>query len=110
MEGYHLLPTSPQRTPILFQAGSSSRGRHFAARHAECVFTEAAITRWRKASFRISRQRVEAAGRNVASVLIYTALSVIAADTDAEAQAKVEDYRKHVSAEIASSVEWLPGY
>ncbi|WP_419596015.1 LLM class flavin-dependent oxidoreductase, partial [Streptomyces brasiliscabiei] len=29
---------SPQRTPVLFQAGASARGRQFAARHAECVF------------------------------------------------------------------------
>ena len=29
---------SPQRTPVLYQAGASDRGRIFAARHAECVF------------------------------------------------------------------------
>jgi FMN-dependent oxidoreductase (nitrilotriacetate monooxygenase family) len=29
---------SPQRTPLLYQAGASDRGRVFAARHAECVF------------------------------------------------------------------------
>ncbi|WP_430252418.1 LLM class flavin-dependent oxidoreductase [Neorhizobium sp. DAR64860/K0K1] len=37
--GIHLCEPSPQRTPLLFQAGSSPRGRKFAARHAECVFT-----------------------------------------------------------------------
>jgi len=30
---------SPQRTPILFQAGSSATGKVFAAKHAEAVFT-----------------------------------------------------------------------
>jgi len=29
---------SPQRTPILFQAGSSPSGKAFAAKHAEAVF------------------------------------------------------------------------
>ena len=29
---------SPQRTPVLFQAGSSPSGKAFAARHAEAVF------------------------------------------------------------------------
>ena len=29
---------SPQRTPVLYQAGASDRGRVFAARHAECMF------------------------------------------------------------------------
>ena len=36
--GPHLSEPSPQRTPLLFQAGSSTRGRSFAAKHAECVF------------------------------------------------------------------------
>ncbi|NNB23394.1 NtaA/DmoA family FMN-dependent monooxygenase [Pseudomonas fragi] len=38
VEGYHLCEPSPQRTPVLFQAGSSDRGLVFAGRHAECVF------------------------------------------------------------------------
>src|SRR6516164_5824351 len=33
------LPRSPQRRPVLVQAGSSDTGRRFAARHAEAVFT-----------------------------------------------------------------------
>jgi FMN-dependent oxidoreductase (nitrilotriacetate monooxygenase family) len=38
---YNLTEPSPQRTPVLFQAGASQRGNQFAARHAECVFTGA---------------------------------------------------------------------
>ena len=41
--GPHLSEPSPQRTPLLFQAGSSDRGRDFAAKHAECVFTFASL-------------------------------------------------------------------
>ena len=37
-EGAHLSEPSPQRTPVLYQAGASSRGQRFAAAHAECVF------------------------------------------------------------------------
>src|SRR5690625_6127032 len=36
--GVHLVEPSPQRTPVLFQAGASPRGRDFAAKHAEAVF------------------------------------------------------------------------
>jgi alkanesulfonate monooxygenase len=108
MEAYHLCQPSPQRTPILFQAGSSPRGRQFAAQHAECVFIGGRNHKVARSIVSDIRQRVEAAGRDPASVLIYTALSVIAADTDAEAQAKVEDYRKHVSAE--GSLTLLSGY
>jgi alkanesulfonate monooxygenase SsuD/methylene tetrahydromethanopterin reductase-like flavin-dependent oxidoreductase (luciferase family) len=32
---------SPQRTPVLYQAGDSDHGRVFAACHAECVFINA---------------------------------------------------------------------
>ena len=37
--GVHLSEPSPQRTPVLFQAGASAPGREFAAKHAECIFT-----------------------------------------------------------------------
>ena len=38
LDAMHLSEPSPQRTPLLYQAGSSSRGSRFAATHAECVF------------------------------------------------------------------------
>ena len=34
----HAVEPSPQRTPLLFQAGGSERGRRFAATHAEGVY------------------------------------------------------------------------
>ncbi|RZK82727.1 MAG: LLM class flavin-dependent oxidoreductase, partial [Methylobacterium sp.] len=41
VDGYHLCEPSLQRTPVLYQAGASGRGRAFAGRHAECVFISA---------------------------------------------------------------------
>ena len=38
VRGPHLCEPSPQRTPMLLQAGASERGRDFAAAHAEAVF------------------------------------------------------------------------
>src|SRR5262249_54757768 len=38
VDAIHLCEPSPQRTPVLYQAGASPRGRAFAAAHAECVF------------------------------------------------------------------------
>lgn len=38
--GPHLVEPSPQRTPVLFQAGASEKGKTFAAKHAEAVFTK----------------------------------------------------------------------
>jgi FMN-dependent oxidoreductase (nitrilotriacetate monooxygenase family) len=39
--GFNLSEPSPQRTPVLYQAGASRRGKDFAAKHAECVFVSA---------------------------------------------------------------------
>ena len=58
--GIHLCEPSPQRTPVLYQAGASSRGKAFAARHAECVFISGPSTAvigkavrdcWRRSKF-----------------------------------------------------------
>ena len=38
LDALHLSEPSPQRTPVLYQAGTSPAGRAFAGRHAECVF------------------------------------------------------------------------
>ena len=38
LDALHLSEPSPQRTPVLYQAGTSPAGRDFAGRHAECVF------------------------------------------------------------------------
>jgi alkanesulfonate monooxygenase SsuD/methylene tetrahydromethanopterin reductase-like flavin-dependent oxidoreductase (luciferase family) len=38
VEGPHVVEPSPQRTPVLFQAGNSPAGREFAVRNAEVTF------------------------------------------------------------------------
>jgi len=40
VEGPHLVSPSPQRTPLLFQAGASEAGRTFAAKNAEAKAAE----------------------------------------------------------------------
>src|SRR5260370_35885538 len=37
VDAIHLAEPSPQRTPVLYQAGSSVRGREFAATHSAAV-------------------------------------------------------------------------
>lgn len=36
--GPHICQPSPQRTPVIMQAGTSSSGKNFAAKHAEAIF------------------------------------------------------------------------
>jgi alkanesulfonate monooxygenase len=108
MEGYHLCEPSPQRTPILFQAGSSSKGRQFAAEHAECVFIGGFERRVVAEIVADLRARAASVGRDPASLIICMAMVAIAGRTDADAEAKLADYRKHVSTE--GSLALLSGY
>lgn len=95
--GYHLSEPSPQRTPVLYQAGASGPGKAFAAGHAECVFVGAPAKSLLKAYVADVRARAEAAGRSRSDVLIYNLTTVIVAETDELAQKKFEEYRQYTS-------------
>jgi FMN-dependent oxidoreductase (nitrilotriacetate monooxygenase family) len=101
VEAMHLCEPSPQRTPLLYQAGASARGRQFAATHAECVFINGPSKQVIAPIVADIRRRAAAAGRNPAEILIFTMMTVIAAETSAAAQAKLEEYRAYVSEEGA---------
>ncbi|WP_312816514.1 LLM class flavin-dependent oxidoreductase [Pseudomonas sp.] len=96
--GFHLSEPSPQRSPVIYQAGASSRGRAFAAAHAECVFVAApskAVLRKQVAELRAA---VAAAGRAADEVQILEQLTVIVALTDQQALALLDEYRQYASA------------
>jgi FMN-dependent oxidoreductase (nitrilotriacetate monooxygenase family) len=95
--GYHLCEPSPQRTPVLYQAGASGPGKSFAARNAECVFVGAQSKRLLKAYVSDVRAKAAAAGRDPEKVLIYNLVTVIVDETDAKAKAKFEDYQRYAS-------------
>ena len=97
----HLCEPSPQRTPVLYQAGSSGRGRRFAAEHAECVFINGPTQRAVGRTVSALRQSSRDAGRNPAELLILTMLTVITGRTTKEAHDKLADYRSHVDEEGA---------
>ena len=99
--GIHLCEPSPQRTPVLYQAGASSRGKQFAAEHAECVFVAAPSKTILKKTVADIRRRAAEAGRDPRKVLIFNMQTVIVGETDAAAQAKYDDYRQYVSYEGA---------
>lgn len=99
--GIHLCEPSPQRTPVLYQAGASSRGKQFAAGHAECVFVAAPSKVLLKKTVADIRRRAAEAGRDPHSILIFNLQTVIVGDTDREAQAKWQEYKQYVSYEGA---------
>ena len=92
----HLCAPSPQRTPVLYQAGSSTAGRAFGARHAECVFVSGPSVTVIAARVRAIREACAAAGREVR---IFALLTAIVAATDSEARDLLQSYRDHASVE-----------
>ena len=93
--GPHLPSPSPQRTPVLFQAGSSTAGRAFSARHAEGVFLLGASPESTAPVIADTRARAVAAGRQADDVLFLQGLSFVVGSTEEEAwrrDAEVEEY------------------
>ncbi|AVO56644.1 LLM class flavin-dependent oxidoreductase [Pseudomonas chlororaphis] len=99
VEGYHLCEPSPQRTPVLFQAGSSDRGLLFAGRHAECVFISGQNKPSTKAQVDKVRASAVAAGRNPEDIKVFMGLNAIVAETEELAWKKHAEYRSYASAE-----------
>lgn len=95
--GYALTEPSPQRTPVLYQAGASGAGKKFAAEHAECVFVAAQTRTILRNYVTDVRQRAVAAGRSPDSLKIYNLLTVIVDETDEKARARFRDYLDYVS-------------
>jgi len=94
-----LCEPSIQRTPVLFQAGTSRRGRVFAAAHAEGIFVS---TRSPESAARLVadiRHLATDAGRDPQSLRFFGHVTIVTAATDAEAQAKHRDYLQWLSEE-----------
>lgn len=91
VQGPHLLQPSPQRTPVLFQAGTSTAGRAFAARHAEVTFLASLTPETARADIaRINGELVNA-GRKVGDVKFLTQIQPIIGSTEEEAE---RNYRR----------------
>jgi long-chain alkane monooxygenase len=101
VDAIHLCEPSPQRTPVLFQAGASKRGRDFAARHAECVFINGPSKRVISSIVADLRRRAAAAGRDPSDLVIFTMMTLITDTTPKAARDKYQDYLSYVSEEGA---------
>lgn len=99
--GIHLSEPSPQRTPVIFQAGASTAGREFASIHGEAVFINGLVPELTRTVTDDIRDRAEKNGRPRDTVKILTLATVIVAETDEAAQTKYESYLPFVSHEGA---------
>ncbi|MGN7294232.1 LLM class flavin-dependent oxidoreductase [Rhizobium sp. SAFR-030] len=101
LDAMHLSAPSPQRTPVLYQAGSSTRGRQFAATHAECVFVNGQKIDGVRAIVEDIRAKAVAYGRPADDIKVFMGATIVTGRTENEAREKFEDYRRYVSSEAA---------
>ncbi len=99
VEGPHLVEPSPQRTPVLFQAGSSSAGRRFAARHAEIVFLIARNPEGASVHINDVRQLAQANGRRAEDIRFIQGLWFVIGSTEEEARCRLAEIEEWVSFE-----------
>ncbi|HSI67300.1 MAG TPA: LLM class flavin-dependent oxidoreductase [Planococcus sp. (in: firmicutes)] len=110
VEGPHLSEPSVQRTPVLYQAGTSEKGREFAARHAECIFVGGPTPQRIRYYADDIRERAKKHGRNPDTIKIISFLSVVVAETTELAEKKFAEYNELWSADAAKAQFGASGY
>ena len=99
--GIHVCEPSIQRTPVLFQAGNSTRGRRFAATHAEAIFIAPPTKEYARTAIKQIRDALVQAGRDPYSAKIYCLATIITDSTQNLAEAKYRDLLSYSSTEGA---------
>ncbi|MDM1786210.1 LLM class flavin-dependent oxidoreductase [Acinetobacter bereziniae] len=98
-QGVFQVSPSPQRTPVLFQAGASPRGLAFSTRHAECVFIGGDQPAKIKQQVDKIRELAIQQGRDPQDIKIFVGITVVTAETDQLAQQKLAEYTSYASPE-----------
>jgi FMN-dependent oxidoreductase (nitrilotriacetate monooxygenase family) len=103
MDGAYGLPPSPQRTPLIMQAGASDSGRDFAAKYAELVFIGGSDHSHVAAQIADIRARAAAHGRDAESVKFVVGAHFVVGADDAEAERKHADMLTYMTREYAAT-------
>jgi len=106
--GPHGCEPSPQRTPVIYQAGSSDYGRDFAAANAEAVFCSQPTEEGIKEYMEDVKSRAQEKGRDADSIAFFMGVAPIVAPTEAEAEAKHEALRESI--DVESTLALLSGF
>jgi FMN-dependent oxidoreductase (nitrilotriacetate monooxygenase family) len=101
LDAMHLCAPSPQRTPLLYQAGASSRGRDFAATHAECIFINGQKKDDVTTLVADLKARCIDKGRSPEDIQVFLGATLILGRTEADAREKFEDYRRYANSDAA---------
>jgi FMN-dependent oxidoreductase (nitrilotriacetate monooxygenase family) len=108
-KGRSFVSRSPQGRPVLWQAGSSDRGRDFAAKHAEAVFAvHPNVARMRQYTDDLNQRLYHKFARPAGSVKLIYGLQTVVADTRRAAQEKHEQLKAAIPLEGA--LPWISGH
>jgi len=97
LETRFIVDPSPQRTPFLFQAGTSAAGSQFAANHAEAVFVSSHSPDVLRPKVDEIRRLAAVAGRDPRSVKVFATFTPILGRTQEEAEEKHRELLKYAS-------------
>ena len=97
LESRHICDPSPQRTPFLFQAGTSDAGSAFASKHAEAVFVSSHSPSVLRPKIDKIRKLATKEGRDPQSMKFFASFTPILGRTDEEAQEKYAALKKTAS-------------
>lgn len=96
------VPRSPQGRPLLMQAGSSGRGRDFAARWAELIFTGDPGIDIARSHYKDQKERIAAGGRDPQSVKMLPMAYTVVGESRAHAQEREQLFLNELVDPVAS--------
>ncbi|NEQ55508.1 MAG: NtaA/DmoA family FMN-dependent monooxygenase [Leptolyngbya sp. SIO3F4] len=100
---------SPQGRPVIWQAGSSDRGRDFASKHAEAIFAvHPTVDRMRQYADDLNDRLQNRFQRPAGSVKLIYGLQCIVGETREHAKAKYEQILNNIPLEGA--LAWISGH
>ncbi|EXJ79540.1 hypothetical protein A1O3_07819 [Capronia epimyces CBS 606.96] len=99
VDGPHITDPSPQRTPFLFQAGTSAAGVAFGATHAEAIFVAGPSPHLLAGRVKKIREAVAEAGRDPRSVKIFATMTPVLGHTEEEAKEKYQEALRYANHE-----------
>jgi FMN-dependent oxidoreductase (nitrilotriacetate monooxygenase family) len=94
VRGVATLPTSPQRHPILLQAGDSDDGRAFGARHADALFTLHSQLEAGRKYYADVKAKAAGYGRDPDQLKVFPAATFVLGDSAGEAADKARHIRR----------------
>jgi FMN-dependent oxidoreductase (nitrilotriacetate monooxygenase family) len=86
------VPRSPQGRPVIIQAGSSSRGKAFAAKWAEVIFVIQPTVEAMQRFYRDIKGEAERCGRRPDDIKVLVAVMPFVGSTPADAQEKLREH------------------